>query len=81
MSWNRNGWEWEWTEIAMENGNQNKLFTWTVGIRIEMSWIAINVFTLSCNQKLNELNCYKPLKSLGLPLMCLLCLGIGNKMN
>ena len=41
INMNENGLKWD------KEWNQNKLFTWIVGIEIEMSWIAINVFTLS----------------------------------
>lgn len=42
LNWNQNDLESKWVRMGMENENQNKLFVWTVGIKIRMSWIVIN---------------------------------------
>lgn len=63
MGWNRKKLKSELTEIRIRNRNQIKLFILTVQIRIKMSWIAIDVFTLSWNQNWDELDCYKLIKS------------------
>lgn len=45
----------EWIGIKTSNYNQNKMFTWAIEIR--MTYIAIDVFTLSHNWNHNELKC------------------------
>lgn len=43
---NRNDLESECTEIRMRKENHNKLITLSIGIKIRMNYIAIDVFTL-----------------------------------
>lgn len=46
MFTNRNGLQLEWTGIEIGNENQNKLFTLTVKIGIQINCIPINMFAL-----------------------------------
>ena len=59
MGWNVNELECESAGMETGNGNQNKLFTLVVEIRIGMGWNSIDVFILFGSKNQNKLNYFK----------------------